>query len=121
MKQWCTRTTDHCRSEVFAKADDGLRTCGSSGEMRPLVEPKWQDQPELGAGTLHPFFFGGECSYRCRKVPEIGGERSNSLISSVFSVKWEAVLSVVEELWRRKGCSRWESEFSRESLLLGPF
>lgn len=56
MKQWCTRTTDHCRSEVFAKADDGLRTCGSSGEMRPLVEPKWQDQPELGAGTLHPFF-----------------------------------------------------------------
>ena len=50
-----------------------------------MVEPKWQNWPELGIGALHPFF-GEACHYKSRKVTGIGGKRSNSLlVSSIFS------------------------------------
>lgn len=58
-----------------------------------MVEPKWQDWPELGAGALHPFFRGA-CSYRCRRVTGLGGERSHSLlVSTIFSEVGGSIIS----------------------------
>lgn len=52
-----------------------------------------------------PPILGGVCSYRSRKVGGIGdGKIINSpLVSSVFSVKWEAVSSAVAGLWGMEG------------------